>query len=202
MIAYSNISIGKGVLYSEADFPNVPLGACFSYSVETKDRNTHEQISLVTNFACKALTINESGVVVLQRWNQTGYAYNDSVYSHYYISESDINILASTFTPEPKTYGGIEFMAINATSGTPMLDLANYNWYIYDQDSGLALEGYKDDIGQGIIIHSWLTFYSMNCDLGETQNDVPGYDMFILIAISTIASYLISKQLKNRIKIN
>lgn len=200
MIIYSNIAIGNGKLFTEEDFPNVPIGACFSYSVETTNRNTHERISLVTNFACKALTINGSGVVVLQRWNQTGYAYNDSVYSHYYICESDINILAGLFTPEAKTYGGIEFMAINATSGTLMLDLADYDWYIYDQETGLALESYKDDEVQETIVHGWLTFYSENCDLGEGQNDVPGYDLLTIVAVSVLASYLIAKQLKNKIR--
>jgi hypothetical protein len=201
MVMYSNSIFANAILYTEADFPNVPVGACFSYSVEFTDRDTHEQISLSENFACKALLINGSGVVVTQRWNMTGFATNDSIYSHYYISAANIVTLAGMFTPESKTYGGIEFMAINATSGVPMVDLGGCEWYIYDQVTGLALEGYNDDPGAGNIVHSWLTYYSATCNLGHGGDDVPGYDLFIIGAISILGVLVVMKHLRKSTQI-
>lgn len=144
---------------------NAPIGACFSYTVEFRNYTTGALISRSTNFACKVAGINQttSSVIVTERWNMTGVAKNDSIYSHYYVSVEDLATLRGMFSVETKNYGGKTWKVVNATSGTPMLDIAHYDWYVYDNETGLGLAAYKADPVQDVITESWLTFYSENC---------------------------------------
>ena len=49
-------------------FTDVPLGACIEYSVEFTKLSTGTQISLSEEFHCKPVAVNDSGVVVTERW--------------------------------------------------------------------------------------------------------------------------------------
>jgi hypothetical protein len=143
---------------------NAPLGACFSYAVEVRNYTTGEIISFTANFPCKVIDINSSVVTVLQRWNQSvSVQSNDTLYSHYYISVEDIVTLGNTYNLQTKTYGGIVWQVLNITAGVIMTDAVQYDYYVYDNATGLALEGYKASAAQDTITHSWLTFYSENC---------------------------------------
>ena len=189
MIQFSNAS-------AVGTFTDVPLGACIEYSVEFTELSTGDQISISEKFHCKPVAVNDSGVVVTERWDIPTLAKNDSLYSHYYISKEDIITLKATFSEENITFGGVEFTVINITSGTTMTDIAQYDWYIYDTKTGLGLAAYKADSGNDLITESWLTSYSVTCEGGE--NDVPGYDTLgiIMVMISTVALVLVKKSRK------
>ena len=71
-----------------------------------------------------------------------------------------------------------------------MVDIAHYDWYIYDTKTGLGLEAYDENTGLDRITHSWLTYYSETCE----KDDIPGYNIYILLfsGIAVLSIVLIS----------
>jgi hypothetical protein len=176
---------------------------CFTYSVQFKNLTTGGQIS-ISSLPVKVVDVNSTVVTVTERWNLTAGQKNDSIYSHYFISQEDITSLSATFGTSKKTYGGVEYTIVNATSGVPMLVSPKMLWYIYDTATGVALEGYSEDSTTDTITHSWLEFYSAKCDLGSADNGdgdgdpiggIPGYPLGIIMGVSgLVIFFMISKK--------